>query len=77
MLAFFGGGGEPEYPGENPSEHGQLKARTSNKLNPHKTPQQISLSQSLATIPGPLCANFSHATLYSSTSHLGTCHNHY
>ena len=38
MLAFFGGGGEPEYPGENPSEHGQLKARTSNKLNPHKTP---------------------------------------
>ena len=38
-VSFFGGGGgEPEYPGENPSEHGQLKARTSNKLSPHKTP---------------------------------------
>ena len=39
-VSFWGGGGggEPECPGENPSEHGQLKARTSNKLNPHKTP---------------------------------------
>ena len=37
-VSLGGGGGPPEGPGENPSEHGQLKARTSNKLNPHKTP---------------------------------------